>query len=80
MTADHHKQPVAAIEQTIEPRRRKRGHFVSLVYWFCSAGPPPDESVRYLEGALQPGQWVWHEHCPCNLIPAQARYRRFRDA
>jgi ADP-ribose pyrophosphatase YjhB (NUDIX family) len=72
---DFEPQPLA-IEQTLEPERRERGHFISLVYR-CRLAGPPDEALRYSQGTPERGQWAWHEHCPLNLIPAQAWCRRF---
>jgi colanic acid biosynthesis protein WcaH len=68
-------QPMAVI-QTIDPVRRERGHFISLLYR-CRLAAPPAETLRAAGGAAQPGQWAWHEQCPPDLIPAQACYRPF---
>jgi ADP-ribose pyrophosphatase YjhB (NUDIX family) len=68
-------QPLA-IEQSIEPERRERGHFISMLYR-CHLAGPPDAAMRYVEGRPERGQWSWHPQCPADLIPAQARYRRF---
>jgi ADP-ribose pyrophosphatase YjhB (NUDIX family) len=72
---DFDPEPLA-IEQSIEPHRRDRGHFISLVYR-CRLAGPPDEALRYAEGAPRRGQWAWHESWPPDLIPVQVRYRRF---
>jgi ADP-ribose pyrophosphatase YjhB (NUDIX family) len=72
---DFDPQPLA-IEQILEPHRRERGHFISLVYR-CRLTGPPDEALRYSQGKPERGQWAWHEHCPPNLIPAQLWCRRF---
>jgi colanic acid biosynthesis protein WcaH len=64
------------VVQTIEPERRERGHFISLLYR-CRLAAPPAEALRFTRGAPQRGQWAWHVHCPPDLIPAQAPYRRF---
>jgi colanic acid biosynthesis protein WcaH len=68
-------QPVAVV-QTIDPERRERGHFISLLYR-CRLAAPPAEALRAIGPVPQAGQWAWHAHCPPNLIPAQAPYRRF---
>ena len=65
-----------AIEQAMDPRRRERGHFISLVYR-CRLTGEPDDARRYRQGAPERNQWAWHEHCPPDLLPAQAPYRRF---
>ena len=67
--------PVAVV-QSIEPHRRERGHFISLLYR-CRLAAPPAEALRYATGAPHRGQWAWHPHCPPDLILFQAPYRRF---
>ena len=68
-------EPMAVVPY-IEPGRRERGHFISLVYR-CRLLAPPDPALAYREGAPQREQWAWHEGCPPDLIEAQAFYRRF---
>ena len=68
-------QPVAVV-QAIDPERRERGHFISLVYR-CRLATPPAEALRFTGGVPQHGQWAWHAQCPPDLISAQAPYRRF---
>ena len=65
-----------AIEQTMRPDHRERGHFISLLYR-CRLAGPPDEARRYTQDPPQRDQWAWHAHCPPDLIPAQDCYRRF---
>lgn len=65
-----------AIEQLIEPERRVRGHFISLLYR-CRLIGAPDDGLRFTGGAPKPGQWAWHANCPPDLVPAQASYRKF---
>jgi ADP-ribose pyrophosphatase YjhB (NUDIX family) len=65
-----------AIEQLIEPERRVRGHFISLLYR-CRLIGVPDDRLRFTGGAPKPGQWAWHPNCPPNLISAQDTYRKF---
>ncbi|MEO8371331.1 MAG: NUDIX domain-containing protein [Candidatus Solibacter sp.] len=65
-----------AVEQTMDPRRRERGHFISLVYR-CRLLSPPDPALRYVEGHPLRDQWAWHDECPPDLIPWQDAYRRF---
>jgi colanic acid biosynthesis protein WcaH len=68
--------PIAVV-QAIEPQRRDRGHFISLLYR-CRLATPPAEALRFAGGVPpQPGQWAWHAQCPPDLIPFQAPYRRF---
>jgi colanic acid biosynthesis protein WcaH len=69
-------QPIA-VEQLMEPDRRERGHFISLVFR-CRLLGPPDPRLRYEHGEPpQRDQWSWHEGCPSDLIAAQVHYRRF---
>ena len=72
---DFDPQPFA-VEQTMDPHRRERGHFVALVYR-CRLLSPPDPALRYLEGQPQRDQWAWHDSCPPNLIAWQDAYRKF---
>lgn len=69
------RQPMA-VEQTIDPDRRERGHFISLVYR-CRLLGPPYPALRYAQDEPRRGQWAWHAGCPPDLIAAQAHYRRF---
>jgi len=66
----------AAIEQAIARERRERGHFISFLYR-CRLRSLPEETQRFLGGQPVAGQWAWHLHCPPDLLPAQAHYRRF---
>jgi colanic acid biosynthesis protein WcaH len=66
----------AAIEETIAPERRERGHFISLLYR-CRLSSPPEETRRFSGGRPAAGQWAWHARCPPDLLPVQEPYRRF---
>jgi colanic acid biosynthesis protein WcaH len=68
-------QPIA-VEPAIDPDRRERGHFISLVYR-CRLLGPPNPALRYVQGEPRRDQWAWHTGCPPDLIAAQAHYRRF---
>ena len=68
-------QPIA-IEQIIDPDRRERGHFISLVYR-CRLLGPPDPALQYVQGEPRRDQWAWHAGCPPDLLAVQACYRRF---
>ena len=66
-----------AIEQLMEPDRRERGHFISLVYR-CRLLGPPEPGLRYEPGKPPSrDQWAWHVDCPPDLIAVQDFYRRF---
>ena len=66
------------VGQWIEPEKRRRGHFVSLLYR-CRLVSAPSEELRQ-RGAPRHGQWAWHGSCPGDLIPEQAGYRKFIGA
>jgi ADP-ribose pyrophosphatase YjhB (NUDIX family) len=68
-------EPIA-VEQIVDPRRRERGHFISLLYR-CRLLGPPDPGIRYVQGEPRRDQWAWHEGCPPDLIAVHACYRRF---
>jgi len=68
-------EPIA-VEQLMDPDRRERGHFISLLYR-CRLLAPPDTRLRYVHGDPQRDQWAWHDSCPRDLISAQTGYRRF---
>jgi len=68
-------EPITLV-QTIEPVRRERGHFISLLYC-CRLLGPPAERLRHAGSQPAPGHWAWHSACPPDLIAEQARYRRF---
>jgi len=64
------------IEQIIEPERRVRGHYVSLVYK-CRLLSAPSPAMSFTEGEPMRGQWAWHTRCPENMIAVHQRYGRF---
>lgn len=65
-----------AVEQFIEPERRHRGHFISMLYR-CRLLGPPDPALRYVEGEPRRDQWAWHAGCPPDLLAMHLRYGRF---
>jgi colanic acid biosynthesis protein WcaH len=64
------------VHESIAPRRRDRGHFISLLYR-CRLASELDPQRRYLPDSPLPDQWAWHERCPQNLIREQAAYAAF---
>jgi ADP-ribose pyrophosphatase YjhB (NUDIX family) len=68
-------EPIAVI-QSINPERRARGHFISLLYR-CRLLGPPAEALRHNPADPRPDQWAWHRTCPPDLIPEQEPYRGF---
>jgi colanic acid biosynthesis protein WcaH len=71
----YHDGPLA-IHQIIEPSRKNRGHFISLLFE-CTLISPLDKTLRYEQGPPLAGQWAWHAYCPHNLIAAHEMYRKF---
>lgn len=65
-----------AINQTIQPSRQERGHFISLLFR-CTLTSPPDKRMRARKDDLQAGQWEWHESPPLNLLAVHHMYRQF---
>ena len=68
------KKPLA-IKEVIHPKRRARGHFISLLYE-CTLISPLNENLKYEKGIPNPGQWAWHSKCPRNLISVHKKYYR----
>lgn len=64
------------VAESISPGLRDRGHAVSLLYR-CRLAGALDPGRRYAPDAPLPGQWLWHEHCPENLIREQRAYAVF---
>jgi ADP-ribose pyrophosphatase YjhB (NUDIX family) len=64
------------VHESIDSSRRDRGHFISLLYK-CRLASGLDPQRRYSREAPLPGQWLWHERCPENLIHEQRPYAAF---
>jgi len=69
-------QPPLAINEFIQPERRDRGHFISLLF-SCRLLTPPDPGLRRAEGRPQPNQWQWHDRCPDELLSVHEIYRGY---
>lgn len=65
-----------AINETIHPARKNRGHFISLLYG-CRLISSLDENLKFKKDAPRPGQWAWHGKCPDNIISVHEIYREF---
>ena len=70
------KKDPLAINEVIQPSRRIRGHFISLLYE-CTLISSLDKNLRYEKGIPKPGQWAWHDKCPNNIISVHEMYRKF---
>lgn len=64
-----------AVNEIIDPLRKERGHFISLLYQ-CSFVTLPDESLRYRSGPPKRNQWMWHSVCPKDIIAVHEMYRQ----
>ena len=69
------KNPLA-INEVICPKRRVRGHFISLLYKYKLISSL-DENLKFKRELPKPGQWAWYDKCPHNIIPVYRMYRRF---
>jgi len=69
------KEPLA-INEVIIPKRKNRGHSISLLYE-CALTSPLDKNLKYEKGIPKPGQWAWHSKCPKNIISVHKMYRKF---
>ena len=69
------KEPLA-VNEVIIPKRKNRGHFISLLYE-CALTSPLDKNLKYEKGIPKPGQWAWHSKCPKNIISVHKMYRKF---
>jgi len=70
------KKVPLAMNELINPSRRNRGHFISLLYE-CTLTSLPDNNRRYEKGIPKPGEWAWHNKCPNNIIPVHEIYHKF---
>lgn len=75
---DFAPDPIAIFE-AIDPERKTRGHFISLLYRCTLLGPPAAE-LQYVSGVPAAGQWSWHAVCPPDMIDVHRRYAKFIDA
>ena len=68
-----------SIAEIIDPERKERGHFISLLYR-CTLTSAPREDLRYTGGIAHTGEWMWHATCPADLLDVHKIYRQFIDA
>lgn len=69
------KEPIA-INEVICPKRKERGHFISLLYK-CKLISKLPEELKYQGGKPRAGQWAWHNKCPKNIISVHKMYKKF---
>lgn len=67
---------VLNVQEFIEPKRRTRGHFISLLYGCELCGEPAREKACG-SGIPRHGQWRWFQSCPDNLLEVHKIYRKF---
>ena len=65
-----------ALNEAIDPFRRERGHFISLLYE-CELISPLDRKLKWTKGNPKRGEWAWHDKCPAGLIPVHEMYREY---
>lgn len=65
-----------AISEIIDEYRDLRGHFVSLLYR-CSLEGPLNPKSKFNPAGPLPGQWLWHECCPADILPVHKMYCQF---
>lgn len=65
-----------AINEFIIPDRAERSHFISFLHE-CFLLSSPEESIAFQSGTPLPGQWMWHDKCPENIIAAHKIYEEF---
>ena len=70
------KEPLAINEVIHPPKRKNRGHFISLLYK-CRLVSPLDKKLEYKKGIPKQGQWAWHSKCPENIISVHKMYKKF---
>lgn len=66
------------MREVTAPHRDVRGHFISLLY-ACTLDGPPDATLKFQHGEPKNGQWMWHDHCPDDLIAVHEMYRSCID-
>ena len=64
------------VHEFIEPERRTRGHFISLLYE-CSLNGEPAAERAWAGGNPRHGQWAWFGRCPEKLLKVHEVYRKF---
>lgn len=70
------KKDPLAINEVIQPSRKIRGHFISLLYE-CTLIGSLNKNLVCENGIPKPGQWAWHDKCPNDIIPVHEMYRKF---
>jgi len=68
-TVKHDNTP-CMIQQTINPTRDTRGHFISLLF-DCELSSPLSESHKFTLDNPMNDQWAWHSVIPDNFIEVQ---------
>ena len=69
------KKPIAINEQ-INPKRDKRGHFIALLYK-CQLLEEPPKELRFNTIEKRNGTWLWHSRFPVNMIRQHYIYKSF---
>ncbi len=70
--------PVAVYE-IMAPHRDIRGHFIALLYRCVLRSPPAPGKQVLGSDVVRPGQWMWHDRCPNDIIVQHEMYRKYLD-
>jgi len=68
------QEPIS-IQQTVNPTRDVRGHFISMLF-ACQLSSAPDPKHQWVRDAPRNGDWAWHKGCPADIISVHEMYRR----
>lgn len=64
-----------SINELMLKETKNRGHFISLLYQ-CRLVTKPAKRLR-CTGSPKPGEWMWHDGCPANLLTPHDVYRKY---
>lgn len=65
-----------SLQELLKPKARERGHIISMLYR-CRLLSAPFARLSFDPAAPRPGQWLWHDRCPDNLIQEQRAYEPY---
>lgn len=65
------------VRQIMAENRDVRGHFISLLYACRLTKQPTLNRMANAQSLIRPGQWMWHDDCPDNLIKQHQIYKNF---
>ena len=65
------------VRQIMAEEREVRGHFISLLFACRLTKQPALNRMADAQSLIKPGQWMWHDGCPDNLIKQHQMYKNF---